>query len=146
MPNFTERVHEDDVVRWFLYEGYNKVKVTVHNRSGSTLTNADIMGMPLQADSSVSGDYMFLLAGSESYCVGLLLSQKSFVTATLANLGTFISKALVRGPAIVDKAWIKTADVLGSAYTMATIVTALQGLNPPVVVNTEWPTTVTQTT
>lgn len=146
MASFTERAHIDDTIRYELYDGYTRKAVVVHNRTGSTVTSADVIGMPLQKDSSVATDAMFLQAGAESYCIGLCLHAGSFAVNTLANLGTFKTKMLVRGPAIVDQSWIKAADVLGASYTMATIVTALAGLNPPIIVNTELTPTVTQTT
>lgn len=142
----SERANIDDVIRWELYEGYCRAVVTVHNRTGSTVSKADVMGQPLRNDTSVTGDYMFVQSTAESYTTALCLSRRSFAQSTLANAGTFKTKALVRGPAIVDKVWIPAADVLGVAFTIATVVTALQALVPPILVNDEHVTTVTQTT
>jgi hypothetical protein len=146
MASFVERKNYDDIVRWEMYEGYTRKAVVVHNRTGSPITLADVMGQPLRTDSIVATDVMFCQAGAESYCVGLLSHRGSFAISNLANLGVFNSKMLARGPAIVDQSMIPTTDVLGASLTVATIVTALQGLTPPVVCNLEHPVTVTQTT
>ncbi len=146
MPSFTERKNIDDIVRWEVSEFYTRKAVVVHNRTGSTVSLADVMGQPLRVDSGTATEYMFCQATAESYCVGLLLSRLSFAVTTLANAATFKSKALVRGPAIIDKDMIPTTDVLGVALTLATLVTALQALNPPILCNAELTPTVTQST
>lgn len=141
-----ERQYQDDIIRWELYDGYTKKAVTVHNRTGSTITSADVMGQPLRPDSGVATDYRFLMATEESYCNALLLHHGSFAVNTLANAATFKTKAIVRGPAIIDASRIPALDVAGGSLTAATLITALQALNPPIVCNTEQSPTVTQTT
>ena len=143
---FTERVNIDDIIRYEMYDGYCRASVTVHNRTGSTITLADVMGQPVRNDTSVTGDYMFCQATAESYCTGLCLHRGGFNVANLANLGTFKTKVLVRGPVIIDKTMLPATDVLGATFTIATIITALQGLVPPIVCNAENPLVVTQAT
>ena len=141
---FSEKRTQGDLIRYDLRQDYTWAPVTVYNRTGSSITATDIMGYPLRPDTSVSGAYRFLMATEESYCNALCLSHASFVNAPLANNAFHTTKALVRGPAIIDKAFIPTTDLAGAAFTLATIVTAVQAFNPPVLCNAEPTTTVTQ--
>lgn len=144
MASFKERVNIDDIIRKEYSDAYCRVACTVHNRTGSAVTLADVMGQPLRADTSVTGDYMFCQATAESYCTGLLLHRGGFNVVNLANTGTFKSKALIRGPAIIDKAFIPLTDAIGGTFTQATLITALQALVPPIICNPELTPTVTQ--
>lgn len=145
MTTLSEKKTFGDVVRYSMRDDYTIDQVTVHNRTGSTVSTADVMGYPLRPDSGVTGDYMLAVATGESYVTGLLIDHRSFAVSTLANAATFISKALVRGPAIVDKVNIPTLDVAGVAFTLATIVTALAAVSPPILCKGEPTVTVTQT-
>ena len=141
---FSEKRTQGDLIRYDLKQDYTWAPVTIYNRTGSTITATDIMGYPLRPDSSIAGAYMFVMAGGESYTNALCLSHATFVNAPLANNTSHITKALVRGPAIIDKAFIPTTDLAGAAFTLATIVTAVQAFNPPILCNAEPAITVTQ--
>jgi hypothetical protein len=145
MPTLSERRTEGDIVRHQFNYNYNIEQVVVHNRTGSTVSAPDVMGYPLRPDSGVGGEYMFAMQGGESYVNAILIDHRSFQVSTLANLAVFTSKALVRGPAIIDQSALPTADLAAANFNMATIVTALKGLVPPVLSRIEPATTVTQT-
>jgi len=144
VTSFSEKNYDDDLIRFIQDEHYSILEVLVYNRTGSTISAASVFGHPLRPDSSVSGAYRFCLGTEESYCNGLLIEKRSFAITTLANNGSFKSKALIRGMATIDKAVIPTADVAGTNFTLATLVTALQALNPPVQCNAELSPSVTQ--
>ena len=142
---FSEKRTQGDLIRYDLKQDYTWSPVTIYNRTGSTIIATDIMGYPLRPDNSVAGAYMFVMAGGESYTNALCLSHASFVNQSLANNASHNTKALVRGPAIIDKASIPTTDLAGAAFTLATIVAAVQAFNPPILCNAEPAITVTQT-
>lgn len=147
MTQLSEKQRQDDIIRWNDMRMYNIVPVTVYNRTGVAITASDVMGQPLRPDSSVSGAYRFLMSTEESYCNGILLHDGGFNITNLANAGHFASKALIRGPAIINKNALPTKDVGGTnSFTLATLVTALLGLNPPILPNAEMTPTVTQST
>lgn len=143
--SFSEKNYLDDLIKYIEDEQYSIPEVTVYNRTGSTISAADVFGHPLRPDSSVAGAYRFCLGTEESYCTALLLETKSFALNTLANNASFKTKALVRGMATIDKAIIPTADVAATAFTLSTLVTALQALNPPILCHAEQTPTATQT-
>ena len=142
---FSEKRTQGDLIRWDMKQDYTWGNALIYNRTGSSISVTDIMGYPLRPDNSIAGAYMFAMAGGESYVNALSLSRASFVNAPLANNAAHLTKALVRGPAIIDKVQgIPTTDLAGASFNLATIVTALQALIPPILCNAEPPVTVTQ--
>lgn len=142
---YSEKRTEGDLIRYEMNRDYCRKAAKVYNRTGTTITANDVMGHPLRPDSGASTDFRFCMATEESYCNALMLRHRSFANNTLANGSFVFTHILVRGPAIIDKAFIPTYDVAGAAFTLATLVTALQALSPPILCNPEPAVIATQT-
>lgn len=142
MTVLTERKNEGDIIRHEMRNDYCEKAGLVYNRSNAALTISDAMGYPVVADESVAGAFQFMAAGQEASVVGLMIYAKA-ITAIADNAITKC-RVLVRGPAIVDKVQLPTLDYAGAAITLATLVTRLAALNPPILANGESPLTHTQ--
>lgn len=144
---YSEKKTIGDLIRMEFnpHGGYTRVQAKVYNRNASAITISDPVGYPVKADGTVAGAYKLAFYGDESTVVGLLIDAKVKISALAQN--SFVTTAvLVRGPAIIDKTFIPTLDALGTnSFVLATIVTSLAGVNPPILANAEG-TTVTQST
>lgn len=106
---------------------YGTVSGTIKNTTGAavTLTKQDLIGRPVKW---VTDHWELAIPGTDEATVdGLVYDPQDDLS--LANNGTTANKfvILVRGPALVDLNQIK------SGFTLATLATALQALNPPIV-------------
>jgi len=106
---------------------YGTVSGTIKNTTGAavTLTKQDLIGRPVKW---VTDHWELAIPGTDEATVdGLVYDPQDGLS--LANNGTTANKfvILVRGPALVDLNQIK------SGFTLATLATALQALNPPIV-------------
>jgi len=146
MASASEKNYFDDIIRKVFDLDYCVEEVTVYNRTNGVISPASLQGQPLEPDESQSGKYMFCIAARASYCTAILLSNLSLTVNTMADNATLVGKALVRGPAIIDKTQIPATDVAAANITAATIVTALEALNPPILSKAEHTVTATQTT
>lgn len=146
MAVLTERKTEGDIVRHEYRNDYCEAKGggTVYNRSNAALTINDAMGYPVIADESVAGAFQFAAAGEEANVIGVMLHAKKI--DAIADNATVKCRVLVRGPAVVDKVQLPTVDYAAAAFTLATIVSALEALNPPILASGESPVTHTQST
>lgn len=124
---------------------YCRKQGVIHNRTGGAITIKDPVAYPVKPDSSVAGDFQLCVAGDEAYVTGLIFDPRGIgVDTPLANLATITRNVFVRGPAIIDKSYIATVDTAAAAFTLATIVTALQALVPPIICLPEPATQTTQ--
>lgn len=151
-PNL-EKVTIGDLIRheYNPLSGYCRREYLVYNRTGAAITLANPMGYPVSNDGTdtTGSPYgtpnkKFTVAGGEAAITGLILTTQAFTA--LANNGTIRAAILERGPAIVDKSVIPLTDVSAGTMTLATIVTALQTLTPPILCVPRQPNTSTQTT
>lgn len=123
------RLGDLQIAEW--HPGYCRVSATVKNAGGTTYTVNDPLGLPVQSDGS--GGYELVYAGSESSTIGLILWEAP-VTFTTAVYTPYPLPILVRGPIVIDYSFgLPVNDPAGSAYTIATIITALKALSPPFV-------------
>jgi hypothetical protein len=114
----------------------------VYNNTGGTVVLSNPMGTPVKPHASIVGAYKLILSTDEAAATGLILHSKPI---TLANGASQKVAILVRGPAIVDINYIGV-DSAGTAYVAATLKTALQAFNPPILVHDEPAVIATQLT
>ena len=150
---YSEKNTVGDLIRYEGHQDYTRKAITVYNRSGAAMTIANPIGYPILADTgqigsasvpAVAGAYCFAKHGDEASVVALHADEAA-KSISLAINASVVINALVRGPAIVDKAVIPTTDYAGTGFTLATIVTAIQALNPPILAGAENTSTYTQT-
>ena len=149
----SEKRQPSDLIRFEYNQNYTRRKARVYNRSEAALTISDPIGYPIIVDAgepssggaaAVAGAFAFGKHGNESSTVGLYCDTTVKAISLAANSYVDVN-ILCRGPVIVDKAQgIPTTDYAGTGLTLATIVTALQALNPPILCGAE-DTTFTQT-
>lgn len=106
---------------------YGTTSGTIKNTTGATvtLTKQDLIGRPVKW---VTDHWELAIPGTDEATVdGLVYDPQDDLS--LANNATTTNKfvILVRGPALVDLNQIK------SGFTLTTLATALQGLNPPII-------------
>jgi hypothetical protein len=145
----TDRVRSYELVRWEPDMRYTRTAGTVKNPSATALAAGGlIVGMPLKL---VSTQWTIVLATDEANTGALFLGDDSASIPEALAQNAITQQAypiLVRGPALINKSVIVAKDPAGTAYTVATIVTALAALSPPIQTLVEPPaaTTTTQTT
>lgn len=149
----SEKRRPSDLIRQEYNQLYTRKKVRVYNRSEAAMTILDPIGYPIIVDAgepssggaaAVSGAYAFGKHGNESSTVALYCDSVTR-SISLAVNGYVDVNVIIRGPAIIDKTQgIPTTDYADTGLTLATIVTALQALNPPILCDAE-DTTYTQT-
>lgn len=101
----------------------------IANASGSDQTITTI-GIPVKTSGD---DWVAVLATDEANTEGLLIETRSINVADGEKSQSKMN-VLVRGPAVVDISAFPDKDPAGTAYTKATIKTALEALSPPVIV------------
>lgn len=101
-----------------------------------------ILGQPVKASSS---NMVFVKATDEASTVGLVLWNQP-VALGVSEITQDLYPVLRRGPAVINSDCLPAADVAGTAFTVATIVTALAALSPPIVAITDHVETSEQTT
>lgn len=102
----------------------------LRNGTATTRTVSDFVGYPLKAGAS-GADYQFAVAGDEANVIALLLGgPPGILSESIANATNSAYKYLVLRfpPIIINKSGIRTTDIAGASFTVATIVTALETL------------------
>ena len=132
-----------DLVIFELHPGYDRVSATVKNGSGSAVDILDPVGYPLKSDGS--GGYALAFAGDEASVIGLLLWMHEVNPAA----GVYTPQPLpilTRGPVLIDATMgIPVNDAAGSAFNVATIISTLKALSPPIIAINEPAIVQTQT-
>lgn len=130
MPLSSPLVRVGDLVLWMASSYYCTRTAIIRNGTLTTRTLSDIVGYPLKAGAS-GADYQLAVAGDEANVIALLLDgPPGFISesiATVANSPTLF-QVLKNAPCIINQNKIRTTDIAGAAFTVATIVTALQAL------------------
>lgn len=102
----------------------------IRNGTASSRTLDNVVGYPLKAGAS-GADYQLAVAGDEASVIALLLDgpagQVSEVIGATTN-STKKYQVLKNPPCIINRDSIRTTDIAGAAFTVATIVTALEAL------------------
>lgn len=101
----------------------------IANASGADQSLKTI-GLPVKTSGD---DWVVVLATDEASTEGLLIETRAIDVAN-GEKSQRPMNVLVRGPAVVDISAFPDNDPAGTAYTKATIKTALEALVPPVVV------------
>lgn len=130
-PMQTQPRRLGDLVIFELHPGYTRVSATVKNGSGSAVDILDPVGYPLKSDGS--GGYALAFAGDESSVIGLLLWMHE-VNPAAGVYTTQPMSILTRGPVVIDATMgIPVNDAAGSAFNVATIISTLKALAPPII-------------
>lgn len=129
---------EGDIITYIQHPGINFVSGKLVGAAGQASVDANLIGQPVKASGA---NYIFVLAADIANAIGILASAER-ITLAAAAVTERPYKILLRGPAIVDKDALPAADVVGSAITNATFVTALaardiQAQSEPTKVNTQ---------
>ncbi len=139
-----------DIVRAEWHRGYNAVSGKLVNPNGAAsgdLTGFNPVGQPVKASGA---NYVFVLATDEASAIGFVAFDKNI---NLAHGATSDDKYLImiRGPLLIDKDALPANDVAlggganGTAFTIATLLTAYAALSPPIIKQVEVTPTKTQT-
>jgi len=131
----TKKLTIGDVLKREWDREYTRVSAKLVNfaTSGSDVTLPQSAGYPLL---SSTGGYAPMAAGQEASCKGLLMFDKPVpaLAASGTSAGTY--SILRRGPAVVLQDALPPLDFAGGTITLATLVTALAALTPPIIVVT----------
>jgi hypothetical protein len=135
-----------DLLRAEWHRGYCCVSSKLVNCSSTAITGQLILGQPVKVSSS---NHIFVKATDEANATGIVLDDRLL---TLAGSGTTDEPYLVlkRGPALIDQDALPTKDMdagggtAGTAFTIATLVTAYAALSPPIIVQRALSPTKTQ--
>lgn len=111
-----------------------------------TITKSGLIGMPVLFNDT-TGQVELVAAASINTANAVIIEATGDITA-LAAAGVSAVKATVvrRGPAILRKSLIRATDAAGAAITLATVITALRAVSPPILLANEPATIVTQAT
>lgn len=102
----------------------------LRNGTATTRTLDNFVGYPLKAGAS-GADYQLAVATDEANVIALLLGgPPGILSESIANATNSAYKYLVLRypPVIINKSAIRTTDIAGASFTVATIVTALEAL------------------
>lgn len=136
-----------DVIRNIWHPAYNYVSGKLVNPSATALAGVYVTGQPVKASGA---NYVLVLATDEANAIGLVAHDKPI------NLGASATSddlylILRRGPALIDYDALPLKDTAdgggdaGTAFTIATLVTAYAALSPPIIAQRELTPTKTQT-
>lgn len=114
-----------DGIQFELHPAINRVSGTFRNASGSTIADAYVLFQPVKLS---GGKWVPVLATDEASATGLVLIQD--LIASLATATDYAVKAAIlkKGPLVFNKDALPAADVTGTSFTIATLVTALEAL------------------
>jgi len=113
-------------------EGYNIVTGTIQNKNAGAVGPFDRLGVFGQPVKLVSGQWRFVEAGDEANTGGICLLEEA-VPELAADAVTVKTRILLRGPMVIRKTHLPATDIAEASLNATTIVTALEGLNPPIV-------------
>lgn len=117
---FTKGRSLGDVFKWLVHPGFCLVSAKLVNPLATALDLTDPVGQPLKASGA---NYVFVQDLDEANAIGLLYHDKPIALAGSATSEELYA-ILLRGPALIDKDALPLLDVNGTAFTVATLVTA----------------------
>lgn len=141
-----------DLLRNEWHPGYCCVSAKLVNPLAGALTNFNPIGQPVKASGA---NFVFVQDGDEANAIGLVLHDKPIsVPGSGTDGGVSAEKYMIlrRGPALIAEdaiaagATVAGDDVNGDALTIATIVTALAALSPPIIAQVDLTPTEEHTT
>lgn len=127
------------------YEGevqYTRESYTIRNPTATEATLADPLLYPLNLN---AGKMELAIATGEAGIDGLLLRTEAMESIAATSDYPKKQAVLVRGPAIIRRSMLPATDVDGAAFTIATLITRLAALTPPIIVHDEPPQMTVQT-
>lgn len=139
----TSLIKMGDLVVELNNRAFSCVSAKVKNPELTTVSVADPVGYPLNLN---SGSYELLKATQEASCDSIILAGPAIVDLATTASTPDLYLILVRGPAVLNETKIAAKDHAGTAFTLATLKTALNGLSPAVYTVAEPTKTTTQTT
>lgn len=135
MATLTKKKVIGDILKAEWDKGYCRVSTVLKNDHASAVTKevTDPVGYPIKMDGT---DYVLCQATEEADCIGIIVEGPTIEELDAAKAEATDNKyaLLVRGPARIAKDALPTTDSEGASYTTATLVTALEALNVPVIV------------
>jgi hypothetical protein len=135
-----------DLVRSIFEPGYNYVSGKLVGVAGGTLANQAgkrVLGQPVKASGA---NWIPVLATDEANATGIIADDGIYDLPAAAAVSERSFTILKRGPALIGATSLPTNDLMGTAFTAATLVTALAALNPPIIAQSEVTPTLTQST
>lgn len=133
-----------DLIVFELHPGYDRISALVKNTSGAAVDLLDPVGYPVKAGGT--GYYDLAFAGDEGSVIGLILFMNELSIGATTGYSVTQVPVLVRGPVVIDPySGIPASDGAGSAFTLATIITSLAALSPPIISISEPSITAQQT-
>lgn len=122
-----------DILKYVLNMDYCCVSAKVKNGTGGTLAAvSDAVGYPVKLNGS---DWEMVQDTDEANATGVIVNdpEGNGIESLAAGASTAGEFAILRrGPAIIAQDEIASADSEASAYTQATLITALEALSPPI--------------
>jgi len=106
------------------------------------MTDVEILGQPVKLNGTAME---FVLATDEANAEGIVYAKEK-VTLTTAATSTKEYAVITRGPALINEDELPAADVAGTSFTVATLVTAYLGMSGDIAVKSSQDETETQTT
>ena len=126
----TKKKVAGDLVKYEAAQSYCRISTTIKNSEATTTAAIpDPVGYPVRL---ATGIYSLCQVANQANAVGLIVEGPPIPSLAAAASTTDKYSVLIRGPAVIDKAAIPTADSQAAAYTLATLVTALEGLAVPI--------------
>lgn len=148
MVTLSENNKPGELLKKLFAAEYNLESTTLTNSDPNTTPPArdiaDVVGLPVKG--ATAGAREIAYATEEGDVTGIVVEGPSI--ADLDDDGETVDKysVLIRGPAVIHQSVIQTADPAGDDYTVATIVSTLAALSPPIIVVTGPATVSEQTT
>lgn len=131
-----------DLVRSIFNPGYNYISSTIVSPAGAVATpNVRLLGQPVKVS---GGNHILVLAADIANATGIIADDGFFDLPVAAGTLTNVT-VLKRGPAIVHADALPALDVNGGAINAANFQAALAGLPAPIVTQTAFAQTKTQT-
>lgn len=133
-----------DLLKWEVESLYVRTSGKLKNAEvGATAAISNPVGIPVRNN---AGTWELVVDGDEAETDGIVI-QGPKIEALAAGASTENDYLILkRGPAAINKQAIATADHADSAFDVDAIVTALEGLSPPIAVLDEPAETETHTT
>ena len=134
MATLTKKKVIGDLLKAEWDKGYCRVSTVLKNDTGAeTAEVTDPVGYPIKMDGT---DYVLCQATEEASCIGLVLEGPTIEALDASKAEATDNKyaVLERGPARIAKDALPATDSEGASYTIATLVTALEALDVPIIV------------
>ena len=114
-------------------EEYTMESAVLKNAGLAQYTDVEVAGMPVKVVAGVANLIEVGLVTFDEADTNGIIATKGRVTLAAAAETVEKYVILTRGPAVVWNDGIAAADGEGTAYTKATIATALAGESPPII-------------